>query len=221
MHFPDGLLAPSVQLAGVAVAGGSLLLATLRARGRVSEASPAFTGLLGAFVFAAQMVNFPVAAGTSGHFMGSFFVCYLLGPWLGLITISTVLAMQALLFADGGIFALGINVFNMGIVAGWGGLLLHRFLRWALPGREETPLLIGLAAWASILVASLAAALELALSGVVPLQFGGPVMAGVHALIGLGEALITVWAITVIRHVRPELVSEAGYSSVWEKQLEH
>ncbi len=215
MHIPDGLLSTPVQTAGVAFSGAALFLAALRERSRATEVSPAFTGLLGAFVFAAQMVNFPVAAGTSGHFMGAFFVCYLLGPWLGVISISVVLGLQAFLFADGGLFALGVNIFNMGIVAGWGGLLLHRFLRWALPGREETPLLIGMAAWVSILLASLAAALELALSGVVPLHFGAPAMAGVHALIGLGEALITVWAITVIRRTRPDLLALGEPSPTW------
>jgi cobalt/nickel transport system permease protein len=164
-------------------------------------------GVTAAFVFAAQMLNFPVAGGTSGHFLGAALAVILLGPWLAALVLAVVLTVQAFVFADGGVTALGANVLNMAVIGGLvvGGLM-HGLRR--LLGRRRSALLAVAAggAWLAVMAGAAATAVELALSGTVPLGTVLPTMLGVHALIGIGEAVITAAAVSAVLAARPDLV---------------
>jgi cobalt/nickel transport system permease protein len=161
-------------------------------------------------VFAAQMINFPVVGGTSGHLLGGVLAAALLGPSAAVIVISAVLVVQCLVFADGGITALGANVFNMALVGGVGGWVVYALLSRLAKGAVARILAAAVAAWASTVLASIACAGELAASHTVGWSAGFAAMAGVHALIGLGEGLITALVLTAIVSVRPDLLGLPG-----------
>lgn len=210
MHIPDGFLDPKVWATTYAISGGTTGYALYRMRDRLDEKKIPMLGITAAFVFAAQMLNFPVAGGTSGHFLGAILACTLLGPLEGFLVMVVVLLVQCLFFADGGLTALGANVFNMGIV---GGLLCFYMLtltKAVLARRfsEKASLLASVAvfSWFSVVLASIACAFELAISGTVPLGTVLPAMVGVHALIGIGEAIITTVVVSVVLQTRPDLV---------------
>lgn len=151
-----------------------------------------------AFIFAAQMMNFPISGGTSGHLLGGVLASALLGAPFGILALALVVAVQAVVFADGGLNVLGANVFNMAILgAGLGGLLREWLLQQLPPGRVHIWLATAVASWASILLAALACAVELALDGVLSFSTVAPAMLSVHALIGLGEALMTGLALAL------------------------
>jgi cobalt/nickel transport system permease protein len=217
MHIPDGLLSAPVWLSAAAVSAAGIGLSTRkvgRSTGSPESAEAALRqaplmGVTGAFLFAAQMVNFPVAAGTSGHLAGGLLAALLLGPWAGALIMTTMLVVQALLFQDGGITALGANVLNMALAGSMGGYLLFRLLRILLPGRRGAVAGAFLAAWAAVVISAALAAVEIALSGIVPLRSVLGAMAGVHALIGLGEGLITAATLGFLLRVRPELLYPA------------
>ncbi len=161
----------------------------------------------GAFVFAAQMLNFPIGVGTSGHFMGAAAVAALLGPWRACLVMTLVLVIQALVFADGGLTALGTNVFNMGVIAGIGSYGIMRLLRTVFPaGRGGYLAAAAVASWVSIVLAAAACAMELAVSGTSPLLLVLPAMVGTHAVIGIGEALVTSALLSAVIVVRPDVV---------------
>jgi cobalt/nickel transport system permease protein len=164
-------------------------------------------GVTAAFIFAAQMLNFPVAGGTSGHFLGAVFSSVLLGPWAGFIILTLVLIVQCLGFADGGLTALGSNVFNMAVIGALGGYTIFSVVYSSLR-KSEKGFIIALAvsSWASIVLGASAAAIELALSGTSPLTIALPAMAGIHAIIGIGEAIITTTAVSLVLKTRPDLV---------------
>ena len=164
-------------------------------------------GLAAAFLFAAQMVNFPVAGGTSGHLLGSVLVAALLGPSAAVVVVATVLIVQCLLFADGGLSALGSNLFDMGILSTAGGYLVYRTLVRHLRGLRGQVAAIAFAGWFSVVLASVGCAGQLAWSGTVALTTGLPVMAALHMLIGLGEGLISALVFLAIHRVRPELTA--------------
>jgi cobalt/nickel transport system permease protein len=212
MHLPDGFLAPQLALALWAatalIVGISLrrLAASRDASGAASR--PILMGLVGAFIFAAQMFNFPVAAGTSGHLLGGVLAGYLLGPWAGTIVMTTVIGVQALLFQDGGLLALGANIFNMGIIGTLGGTLIARALALTLgDSRGARIAAAGVAGWLSVMAGAGITALQLGLSGTTDISVGLPAMLGVHVFIGVGEALITVAALTFIATTAPDLLS--------------
>ncbi len=212
MHLPDGFLAPQLALALWAatalIVGISLrrLAASRDASGAAGR--PILMGLVGAFIFAAQMFNFPVAAGTSGHLLGGVLAGYLLGPWAGTIVMTTVIGVQALLFQDGGLLALGANIFNMGIIGTLGGTLIARALALALGGgRSARIAAAGVAGWLSVMAGAGITAMQLGLSGTTDISVGLPAMLGVHVFIGVGEALITVAALTFIATTAPDLLS--------------
>jgi cobalt/nickel transport system permease protein len=197
MHIPDGFLSTPVWATMDAVAAGTVAVAVRRVNERLDPAEVPLMGVTGAFIFAAQMVNFPVAGGTSGHLLGALLASVLLGPWAAILVMTTIFLVQCLLFQDGGLMALGANLFNMGILGAGLGYLAYRGLRSLLGGREAPALFA--AAWLSVMAGAAAAAFELAASGTVA---GPPVfraMLGVHALIGVGEGLITVAAVQLIR----------------------
>ena len=161
--------------------------------------------MLGAFVFAAQLVNVPVAAGTSGHLLGGVLVAALVGPEAATVVMASVFVIQCLLFQDGGILALGANVVNMGLSGTIGGYVLLRLLLRLLPARRHAAALF-LAAWFTVVGSSALVSLELAASGTVPLVSSLVAMVGVNALIGLVEGAITVAVVRFVARVRPEVL---------------
>jgi cobalt/nickel transport system permease protein len=168
-------------------------------------------GIMAAFIFAAQMINFPVAGGTSGHLLGGALAAIVLGPWAGMLVMTAVIAVQALLFQDGGLLVMGANIFNMGLLTASIGYGLYRLV----VGQSKTVKLsvIGVASWLSVMAGALFTALQLWLSGTSQLQIVVPTMLGVHALIGVGEALITVAALSFILQTRPDLLGEGSESA--------
>jgi cobalt/nickel transport system permease protein len=167
-------------------------------------------GLSGAFIFAAQMFNFPVAAGTSGHLLGGVLAGFLLGPWAGSVVMATVIGIQALLFQDGGLLALGANIFNMGVIGTLGGTFVARGIAATLGGTRRATLLgVGVAAWLSVMAAAGFTTLQLGLSGTTDISIGLPAMLGTHALIGIGEALISVAALSFIAVSAPEIFAKS------------
>ncbi len=209
MHIPDGFIDAGTSLAaGVASAGG-IGAALRRAAREMEDRQAPLAGLVAAFVFAAQMLNFPIAAGTSGHLLGGVLAAVLVGPWTGAICIALVLLVQALFFADGGLSALGLNVLNMALVGALGGYLAFRGVRALLPRRRPmVAAASAVAAWVSVVLASAAFFAEYAIGGVseVPLGAVFSAMVGIHALIGLGEAAITALTVSAVLAVRPDLV---------------
>jgi cobalt/nickel transport system permease protein len=210
MHIPDGFLDPGVAAATGVVAGGAVAIGLRKAEATFDERRAPLLGVTAAFVFAAQMLNFPVAGGTSGHFLGAALATVLLGPWLACVVLAVVLVVQAFLFADGGISALGANVFNMGVVGALGAGVLMGVARRILPPTRRAFLAsTGIAAWLAVVAGAVACSFELAISGTVPLGTVLPAMLGVHVLIGVGEAVVTVAAVSAVLAARPDLVAGA------------
>jgi cobalt/nickel transport system permease protein len=211
MHIPDGFLSPEVAAACAVPAIGAVGYGLRRATRELDERRVPLLGVTAAFVFAAQMLNFPVAGGTSGHFLGAALAAILLGPWLAGVVLSVVLVVQSLVFADGGVTALGANVLNMGVIGGLavGGLMLAA--QRVLPQSRTTTLAVaGAGAWLAVVAGAAACALELAISGTVPLGTVLPTMVGVHVLIGAGEAVITVAAVSAVLSTRPDVMHPKG-----------
>ena len=207
MHIPDGFLNAAVVGTTCVISTGGVANAVKVANKKLGEKHIPMMGILAAFIFAAQMLNFPVAGGTSGHVIGAALVAILLGPWAAVIIMSVVLIAQCLIFQDGGLLALGANIFNMGIIAGFGAHYLYRFIGMILGGNSRSKMVAGfVAAWGSVLLASIVCALELALSGTSPMGVVLPAMAGVHAIIGIGEGLITVAVLSMVMATRADLL---------------
>jgi cobalt/nickel transport system permease protein len=206
MHIPDGFLDVKTAVAGAALAAAGLGLSLREVRRQVPPARIPLIGLGAAFVFAAQMLNFPVLAGASGHLVGATLSAILLGPSAAVLVMSAVLILQCLLFADGGLTALGANLFNMALVAPWSGYALYRLLRRVCGNSLRGRLMAAsFAAWASTVCAAVCCAGQLALSGTVAWGTALPVLALVHIAIGLGEGLITALVLAGIARTRPEL----------------
>ena len=207
MHIPDGFLNAATAVTTSVVSAGGIGYSVKRANKKLGEAHVPLMGIMGAFIFAAQMLNFPVAGGTSGHLIGGALAAILLGPWAGTLIMACVLIVQCLVFQDGGITALGANVFNMGLVASFVGYYLYRAVT-MLAGEGRTGRLVGgfIGAWGSVFVASVVCAIELAISGRWTLGVALPAMAGVHALIGIGEGLVTAAVLGLVTASRAELL---------------
>jgi cobalt/nickel transport system permease protein len=212
MHVPDGFLdAPTSAVTG-AVAVGVVGLALVKARDELDDKTAPMAGLVAAFIFAVQMLNFPVGAGTSGHLMGGALAAVLVGPWTAVLCVSVVLLVQSLLFADGGITALGTNIVLMAITTVLVGWIVFRLLQLLLPRRISfTPAQAGIAAFVSVPVAASVFVLLYAIGGTadIPLHTLLTAMFGVHTLIGIGEGVITGLAVGAIVAVRPDLVHGA------------
>jgi cobalt/nickel transport system permease protein len=207
MHIPDGFVSAGTAAATWLASAGSVGYAVRRVNRELNERQIPLMGVTAAFVFAAQMMNFTVAGGTSGHLLGGALVAILLGPWAGMLVLTSVLAVQALLFQDGGLLALGANVFNMAVVGVLIGWVVYTTLRRLLGARTWATMVSGFAAaWLSVFIASLVAAAELAISGTSPWLVALPAMGLVHALIGIGEGLITVGVLAFLRVARPDLL---------------
>jgi len=206
MHAPDGFV--SVPLLAVlwVVDLAVLAYAVRRVNRTMDERAIPLMGVMAAFIFAAQMFNFQVAGGTSGHLLGGVLAAVLLGPWPATIVMTAVLAVQALIFQDGGILALGANIFNMAVVGTLGGYAIYRVLARVFGGENRARIpAAAIAAWASVLLGSGAMALELGISGTTDLAVALTAMLGVHTFIGIGEALITAAALGFIQLTRADL----------------
>jgi cobalt/nickel transport system permease protein len=211
MHIPDGFLSPEVAAACAVPAAGAVAYGLHRASRELDERRVPLLGVTAAFVFAAQMLNFPVAGGTSGHFLGAALAAILLGPWLACVVMSVVLVTQSFVFADGGVTALGANVLNMGVIGALlvGGLMVAA--RAVLPRTRGAFLAVSaIGAWLAVMAGAAATSAELAISGTVPLGTVLPAMLGVHTLIGIGEGVITAAAVSAVLASRADLIRAAG-----------
>jgi cobalt/nickel transport system permease protein len=221
MHIPDGFLSTLVSVIFWVLSIITLAIALRRVGKDLSEHKVPLMGVLAAAIFAGQMLNFSVTGGTSGHLLGAALATILLGPWAAMIIMTTVVSTQALFFQDGGVLALGANVFNMAVI----GVAVSYFVYTSiqkLTGGKSWGIFVGggVAAWFSIVIASLAAALQLALSGTSPANIAVPAMASIHMIIGIGEGLITFGALVFLYSARRDLlhISEAapkGGKVIW------
>ncbi len=211
MHIPDGFLnlvisalcwVITIALDGIAIS---------RTKQSLGERQVPLMGIMAAFIFAAQMINFPVAGGTSGHLLGGALAAITLGPWAAMLVMTSVIAVQGLLFQDGGLTVMGANILNMGLSTAVVGYGLYRAV--LTSNRSLKLATAGIAAWISVMTGALLTSLELWLSGTAKLDIVIPAMLGVHALIGIGEALITVAALGFIFRTRPDLLGEGSASA--------
>lgn len=209
MHVPDGFLNAPTSIATGAVAAVAVGVSLRGARRELDDRTAPMAGLVAAFIFATQMLNFPVGAGTSGHLMGGAIAAVLVGPYTGVLCVSVVLLVQSLLFADGGVTAIGTNIVLMALVTVVVGWAAFRALLAVLPKRlPMVPIAAGLGAFVSVPVAALVFVALYAVGGTVDISLGAlaGAMLGVHLLIGIGEGIITFLAVGSILAVRPDLV---------------
>ena len=207
MHIPDGFLSVPVSiffwLITILVVGYALK----RVGVDLGERQVPLMGVLAAAIFAGQMLNFAVAGGTSGHLIGASITTILLGPWAAMLVLTCVVSIQALIFQDGGLLVLGANIFNMAIIAVTVSYMVYRSVQKLAKGQPWGIFVGGfIAAWLSVEAAALATALELALSGTSPANIAIAAMGGIHALIGIGEGLITVGALAFLYATRRDLL---------------
>ena len=215
LHIPDGFLSAPTAVVGIVLAVVIVGYALRKTSDTLGERQIPLLGVMAAFIFAAQAINFPVIGGTSGHLIGGALVAIILGPWAGVLVMTVVVGLQSLLFQDGGLLALGWNILNMAAICVLSAYLVYGLVR-RLLGQNRYTLIISaaFAAWFSVVLSATSAGLALALSDA-GLLSAIPAMAGIHALIGIGEALITVAAVVLITRSRPALTEnrpqEAGY----------
>ena len=211
MHIPDGFLSIMISILCWVITVIIIGIAVSRTNKSLGEKQVPLMGVMAAFIFAAQMINFPVAGGTSGHLLGGALAAITLGPWAGMLVMTAVIAVQGLLFQDGGLLVMGANILNMGLLTAAVGYGLYRSVLGK--GRGAKLVIAGVAAWLSVMTGALSTALQLWLSGTARVDIVVPAMLGVHALIGLGEALITVAALSFILRTRPDLLGEGSDSA--------
>ncbi len=203
LHIPDGFLSAPVAILAWIVTIAFMVVAVRRASREFDERLAPLMGVLAAFIFAAQAFNFPVAGGTSGHFLGGALAAILLGPWPALLVMAAVIGLQGLIFQDGGLLAMGANIFVMGIVTVWTGYFAYQALQ-----RINRHVAGFAAGWLSVVLAAVVTAFMLALSGTASLGVVLTAMAGVHMLIGVGEGLITAAALALVRAALPGMFGE-------------
>lgn len=202
MHIPDGYL-NAVTSAGTFIASGAAgVIASKKIRESIEEERIPLFGVTAALIFAAQMVNFPIIGGTSGHLIGGLLASLIAGPFGGFFIMTSVLIVQALVFADGGITALGANILNMAVI---GSMLSYYIYRFLIKSKLSQNISIALASWLSVVLASIACSIEIWLSGHANLQIVLPSMAGIHAIIGIGEAVITLGIVKALSALRSDL----------------
>lgn len=209
MHAPDGFLNPGTALVTGIISVVIVGFALRQSRDQLRDKTIPLAGVTAAFIFAAQMFNFPVAAGTTGHLLGGALAAILLGPSVGVVVVTIVVVVQALVFADGGITALGYNVLNMAIVPAYGGYAVFRLFRKVFPVNTGGVIgSTGLAAWASVVMSAIAFSIQWLFGATAPVPFDDvfAAMVGVHALIGIGEGLISALAVGAVISTRPDLV---------------
>jgi len=207
LHAPDGFFSTPVAAAFCVITVVVLGISLRKAGDQLDEKAVPLMGVMAAFIFAAQMFNFQIPGGTSGHLLGGVLAAVLLGPYAGTIVMACVISVQSLVFQDGGLVALGANIFNMGIIGTFGGYYVYRSLAAALGGERKMRLpAAAVAGWLSVVVAAVLTALELAASDTTSLGAALVAMVGWHVLIGVGEALITVGALSFIAASRSDLL---------------
>ncbi len=206
MHIPDGFLTANTWAPAWVISTGTIGYCLKKTAGMLKDRMVPLMGIMSAFIFAAQMINFPVIGGTSGHLFGGVLAAVLLGPYAGAVVLTCVLIFQCLIFQDGGLLALGTNIFNMAIIGTLGGYVIFNVLHKIFGNKKGFIIGAAVAAWFSVVIAASFCALELAISGLSPLRIVFPAMAGIHALIGIGEAIITVAVLSFIQKVRPDLI---------------
>jgi cobalt/nickel transport system permease protein len=209
MHIPDGFIDGPTSVAGGAVAVAGLAVCLKKASATMEDKQIPLAGLTAAFVFAVQMLNFPVASGTSGHLLGGVLAAVLVGPWVGTLCVAVVLTVQCLLFADGGVSALGLNIINMAMIGAFGGYAIFVLVRKILPRTKgSVTTAAGVAAGLAPPLAALVFTLEYAIGGNGAASVGtvAAAMLGVHVLIGIGEGIITAMAVGSVLAARPDLV---------------
>lgn len=207
MHIPDGFLSVGVAIFLWIVTAITVAIALRRVSADLGEKQVPMMGVLAAAIFAGQMLNFPVAGGTSGHLLGAALATILMGPWAAIIIMTCVIGIQGLIFQDGGLLAMGANIFNMGIVGVVVTHFVYRSVR-TMSGDKPWGVFVGgfASAWLAVVLSALVTAIELALSGTTPANLAIPAMGGIHVLIGIGEGLITVGALAFLYFTRPDLL---------------
>ncbi|MBU1062374.1 MAG: energy-coupling factor ABC transporter permease [Candidatus Omnitrophica bacterium] len=206
MHIPDGFLSANTWVSTWIISIGGIGYCIKKLSKILREKMIPLMGVMSAFIFAVQMLNFPIAAGTSGHLLGGVLAAVLLGPYGGAVVLAVVLSIQCLVFQDGGLTALGANMFNMSFIGSMGGYVIYNSIRRIIGNNKGVLIGTALAAWLSVVLASVFCAVELAISGTSPLQVVLPAMALVHILIGIGEAIISVLVVSFILKIRPDLI---------------
>ena len=221
LHIPDGFLSITISFLAWIISILMVGYALRRVGKNLGEQHVPMMGVLAAAIFAGQMINFAVAGGTSGHLMGAALATILMGPWAAILVMTSVVSIQALIFQDGGLLVLGANIFNMAVVGVSVAYMVYRLLLKITGDTRKGILVSGFSAgWFSIILAALSVALQLVVSGTSPARLAIPAMAGVHALIGIGEGLITVGALAFLLSARPDLIHPDqtkldGSRSVW------
>lgn len=210
LHIPDSFLNLTVSIVCWISTALILSVAISRTNKLLGERQVPLMGVMAAFIFAAQMINFPVLGGTSGHLLGGALAAIILGPWSAMLVMTAVIAVQGLLFQDGGLLVMGANILNMGLLTTAIGYGLYRGVYGS--SRPVKLAVAGVAAWLSVMAGAFAASLQLWLSGNSNLQTVTLAMLSIHALIGIGEALITVAALAFIFQTRPDLLDERSVS---------
>lgn len=207
MHVPDGLIGPVTAIVTWVVGAAAVAYALKKAQGELDDRSIPIVGLTAAFVFAVQMVTIPVAGGTSAHLLGGALAGIMLGPWVGTLVVSVVYMVQAVGFADGGITALGANVLAMGVLAAVGGYYLFRIITAVLPRTRWAYLgSVAVTSWVTVVAASALVSVFIVFGGPLPLA-AFPVMIGVHMLVGVLEAVISVSVLAAVMETRPDLLA--------------
>jgi cobalamin biosynthesis protein CbiM len=209
MHIPDGFIDIQTSAAFAGLSALGVAAALKGAKSQLDEKSAPLAGLTAVFIFAVQMLNFPVAAGTSGHLLGGALAAVLVGPWAATLALTVVLMMQAFLFADGGLTAVGLNVFNMGIIGVWAGYLIFIFIRKILPKKKSSIALAAAIGGAlSVPAAAIGFTIQYALGATATFSVSTVLtaMVGTHILIGIGEALITGLTVSAVLASRSDLV---------------
>lgn len=210
-HIPDGFLSGTVMVGTAVASAAALTVAARRSRRDLAEREAPILGAMTAFVFAAQMLNFPIGAGTSLHLLGGVLVGAIVGPWSGMLVLFAVLLVQALLFQDGGIASLGANTLNLSVITVGGGVLVYRWLLALVGvGNRRRVGAAAVAAFLSTVLVGLAVATELAVSGTVPVKPALVVVGGGHIIAGVFEAVLTGAILAMVLRVRPELVTRSA-----------
>jgi len=208
LHIPDGYLSLPVSLVTGAIAIILIALSLTQVQSEYQERTVPLMGVSAAFIFAAQMINFPIVGGTSGHLMGGTLAAILLGPWAGSLVMAVVFIVQTVVFQDGGLTALGANITIMGLVGTFGGYYLYQLVR-NLLGRHSwlgMSVSTAIASWLSVVVAAAICAILLAISDTVPLDVAMTAMLAWHLMIGIGEAMITLAVVSFLWRTRPDLI---------------
>lgn len=212
MHIPDGFLTNRLAISLDIISGASILYAARMVKMDISSRMVPIMGVLGAFVFVAQMLNFPILGGTSGHLIGGSLMAILLGPMAGSLTMATVVIAQALFLQDGGLIALGANIFNISAVTCLSGYAVFKLFGGSSGSRRRLLWAGFLAGWFSLMLSAASCALQMSLSGVIPLRVGLTTMLGYHAFVGVGEGILTAGVLGFLYKVRPDLMQLNGLS---------